>query len=68
MLSKVPRRRPDPDWGAAKKKVLDRPRDETTGAGESFEWENARRHEYGERMASIMKEIVDFGCDQVKQC
>ena len=44
----------------ANQNVIDRPRGKTTDAGESPEWGKDRRDEYGERMVSIMREIMDF--------
>ena len=48
----------------ANNNVIDRPRDKTTDAGESPEWGKDRRDEYGQRIASIMKEIMDLGSDK----
>ena len=45
----------------APKKVIDRSRDKTIDAGESPECGKAHRDEYGERMVSILQEIMDFG-------
>ena len=45
----------------ANKNVIDRPRDKTIDAGESPEWGKGHGDEYGERMVSILKEVMDFG-------
>ena len=47
------------DPGGRHKNVIDRPRDKTIDAGESPEWGKGHGDEYGERMVSILKEILD---------
>ena len=44
--------------------VIDRPRDKTTDAGESLEWGKGHGDKYGQRIASIMMEIMDLGSDK----
>ena len=54
------RGRSDPIREVANKNDIDRPRDKTTDAGESPEWGKGHGDKYGQRIASITKEIIVF--------
>ena len=49
------------DPGGRHKNVIDRPKAKAIDAGESPEWGKGHKDEYGERMVSILKEIMEFG-------
>ena len=64
MHGKIGQRAVVPEPGGRHKNVIDRPRAKTIDAGECPEWGKAHRDEYGQHIASLMKEIIAFWSDK----